>query len=117
MFTTTVIVSVILALVLTLSATMKLRRNPQVVESVHGVVGVPLDRFWILAGLELAAAVGLVIGLWVAPLGIAAATGAVAYFVGAIIAHLRVGDTKGAPSPAVPLALSIAALVLRVLSA
>jgi uncharacterized membrane protein YphA (DoxX/SURF4 family) len=117
MFTATVIVSVLLALVLTLSATMKLRRNPQVVESVHGVVGVPLDRFWILAGLELAAAVGLVIGLWVAPLGIAAAAGAVAYFVGAIIAHLRVGDTKGAPSPAVPLALSIAALVLRVLSA
>ena len=117
MFTATVIVSVLLALVLTLSATMKLRRNPQVVESVHGVVGVPLDRFWILAGLELAAAVGLVFGLWVAPLGIAAAAGAVAYFVGAIIAHLRVGDTKGAPSPAVPLALSIAALVLRVLSA
>ena len=117
MFTATVIVSVILAAALTLSATMKLRRNPQVVESVHGVVGFPLEQLWVLASLELAAAAGLVIGLWVAPLGIAAATGSVAYFVGAIIAHLRVGDTKGAPSPAVPLALSIAALVLRVLSA
>jgi uncharacterized membrane protein YphA (DoxX/SURF4 family) len=117
MFIATVIVSVILALVLTLSAAMKLRRQPQIVESIHGVVGFPLDRFWILAGLELAAAVGLVIGLWVAPLGIAAATGSVAYFVGAIIAHLRVSDIKGAANPAVPLALSIAALVLRVLSA
>jgi uncharacterized membrane protein YphA (DoxX/SURF4 family) len=96
---------------------MKLQRNPQIVDSVHGVVGFPLDRFWILAALELAAAVGLVIGLWVAPLGIAAAIGAVAYFVGAIIAHLRVGDTKGAVNPGLPLAISIAALVLRTLSA
>lgn len=31
--------------------------------------------------------------------------------------HLRVGDTKGISSPAVPLMLSIAALVLRLLSA
>lgn len=117
MFLATAVVSVILAVLLTLSAAMKLQRNPQVVDSVHGVVGFPLDRFWILALLELAAAAGLVIGLWVAPLGIAAAIGTVAYFVGAIIAHLRVSDTKGAANPAVPLALSIAALVLRVLSA
>lgn len=110
-------VSVILAVVLALSATMKLQRNPQVVESVHGVVGFPLDRFWVLASLELAAAAGLVIGLFLAPLGIAAAIGSVAYFVGAIIAHVRVGDTKGVVNPTVPLALSIAALVLRALSA
>ena len=117
MFVATVIVSVILALALALSAAMKLRRQPQIVESIHGVIGVPLDRFWVLAGLELAASAGLLIGLWLAPLGIAAAIGSVAYFVGAIIAHLRVGDTKGAANPAIPLALSIAALVLRALSA
>jgi uncharacterized membrane protein YphA (DoxX/SURF4 family) len=117
MFIATVIVSVILALALTLSAAMKLRRHPQIVESIHGVVGVPLDRFWVLAALELAAAAGLIIGLWVAPLGIAAATGSVAYFVGAIIAHLRVRDTKGVANPVIPLALSIAALVLRALTA
>lgn len=117
MFVATAIVSVILALALTLSATMKLKRNPRIVESVHGVVRFPLELFWVLASLELAAAVGLIVGLFVAPLGIAAAAGAVAYFIGAIIAHLRVRDTAGAASPVVPLALSVAALVLRSLSA
>lgn len=117
MFIATVIVSAILALALALSAAMKLQRNPQIVGSIHDVVGVPLDRFWMLASLELAAAAGLIIGLWIAPLGIAAATGSVAYFVGAIIAHLRVGDTKGVANPTIPLALSIAALVLRALTA
>jgi len=117
MFIATVIVSVILALILTVSAAMKLRRQPQIVDSIHGVIGVPLERFWVLAGLELVAAAGLVIGLWLAPLGIAAAIGAVAYFIGAIIAHVRVGDTKGIANPMFPLALSIAALVLRSLSA
>ena len=117
MFIATVIVSAILALALALSAAMKLQRNPQIVESVHGVVGFPLDLFWVLATLELAAAAGLIIGLWVAPLGIAAAIGSIAYFVGAIIAHLRVRDTKGVANPIVPLGLSIAALVLRALSA
>jgi len=51
------------------------------------------------------------------PIGIAAAAGLVAYFIGAIIAHLRVGDTKGMAGPIVPLLVSVAALVLRIMSA
>lgn len=117
MFIATVIVSIATALMLTLSAAMKLQRNDQVVETINRVVGVPLRWFPALAGLELAAAIGLVVGLWVAPLGAAAAAGSIAYFVGAIIAHLRVGDTKGVANPTLPLVLSIAALVLRLMSA
>lgn len=84
---------------------------------MHGVVGVPLERVPLLAALEFAGAIGVVIGLWVAPLGIAAATGLVLYFVGAIIGQVRVGDTKGASSPVVPLLISVAALVLRIATA
>lgn len=42
MFVTTVIVSIVLALALVVSAAMKLQHNPQVVAPIHDVVGVPM---------------------------------------------------------------------------
>jgi len=70
-----------------------------------------------LAACEFAGAVGLLIGLAWAPIGIAAAVGLVLYFLGAIVAHLRVGDIKGIGTPAVPFGLAIACLVTRILTA
>ena len=80
-------------------------------------LGVLLGMFPFLAGCEIAGAGGLVIGIWWAPLGIAAAVGLVLYFVGAVGTHLRKSDYKGAPTPAVLLLASAAVLILRVLSA
>ncbi|MBF0688508.1 MAG: DoxX family protein [Cellulomonas sp.] len=117
MFIALVVLTVLLALVVTSSAVMKLRKNEQVVASIVGTVGFPERRLPVLAGLEIAGAVGIVVGLWVAPLGIAAAVGLTLYFVGAVIGHLRVRDTKGVTSPLVPLVLSVAVLVLRVVTA
>ncbi len=116
MFIACVIVSILFSLMLLISAMGKLTKMPKVVESLTHV-GVKPQQFVILAGLEVAAAIGLIIGLWVAPLGIAAGIGSVLYFVGAIIAHLRVKDTKGLSGPAVPFILAIAALVLRIVTA
>jgi hypothetical protein len=62
-------------------------------------------------------AIGIVAGLWIEPLGVAAAAGLTAYFVGALLGHLRVGDTQGMTMPLVPLVLSAATLVLRVATA
>ncbi|MFB7915982.1 DoxX family protein [Streptomyces sp. NPDC056061] len=42
-------------------------------------------------------AVGLLVGIGCRPLGVAAAVGVVLYFLGAVIAHLRVKDVKGTP--------------------
>ena len=117
MFVVCVIVSAVTAVVLLASAAMKLRRHPVVIESVHETCGVPLAYLPALAALEVAAAVGIVVGLWWAPLGIAAAIGAIAYFVGAILAHLRVGDVKGIGAPTLPLLLALATLVLRIVTA
>jgi uncharacterized membrane protein YphA (DoxX/SURF4 family) len=89
------------------------KKHPKVVEQIGGV-GVPLKYFPLLAGLEVAAAVGIVIGLGVRALGIAAAAGAVLYMLGAIASHLRVKDTKGAFNPVVPLIMAVATLVLRI---
>ncbi len=108
-----VIVTVLAAGIAAASAAMKLTGNAQVIESM-ATVKVPPRLVPLLAGTEAAGAVGALIGLAVRPLGIAATVGLVAYFALAIGAHLRVGDTKGAPSPALPLVLSVAALVLRI---
>jgi Luciferase-like monooxygenase/DoxX-like family len=67
--------------------------------------------------IEIAGAAGIVLGLWVAPLGIAAAVGLVAYFVGAVAGHLRVRDLKNVAMPLPPLVLAIAVLVLRLTTA
>jgi hypothetical protein len=55
-------------------------------------------------------------GLWYAPLGIAAAIGLTLYFLGAVGAHLRKRDFKGLPTPLVILIFAAAALFLRAVS-
>jgi hypothetical protein len=117
MFIALLIVTVLLAVMVAGSASKKLKRDPQVLDVIGGTVGVPERYFPVLAALELAGAIGILFGLWLASLGIAAAAGLVAYFIGAAIGHLRVGDIKGVTMPLVPLALSIAVLVLRIVTA
>ncbi|MGP3774376.1 DoxX family protein [Streptomyces sp. SDT5-1] len=61
-----------------------------------------------------AGALGLVAGFVVPALGVAAGAGLVLYFVGALGAHLRVGDRSYGPW-SFCCALAVAALVLRVI--
>ncbi|MFZ3470076.1 DoxX family protein [Streptomyces sp. 4.24] len=111
MFTAYAVVAGLLALALTASATFTLRRNPAVISNMHGL-GVPDSWLPRLAALKAAGAIGLVAGLWVAPLGIAAATGVTLYFIGAVITHLRAKDYELAPAAVLTL-VALAALVLR----
>ena len=117
MFIALVVITVLLAVIRLNSAVMKLRRNEQVLAVIHGTVGVPERHLPVLAALEIAGAAGILIGLWLEPLGIAAAVGLVAYFVGAVGGHLRVGDTKNLAMPLPPLVLAVAVLVLRLITA
>jgi hypothetical protein len=112
MFIAYIIVSVVLALMLAASAWAKLTRDERVVTGLTGI-GVPLKWFPFLAACEVAGAVGLLVGIAYAPLGIAAAVGVILYFVGAMITHLRARDKAIIP-PLVLLALAVAALLLRV---
>jgi uncharacterized membrane protein YphA (DoxX/SURF4 family) len=114
MFIATAIVSGLLALVLVASAGAKLAKVPQVME-VMTTVGFPQDKVWLLAAAELAGGVGLVLGLFWWPIGIAAAIGVILYFVGAVGSHLRVKDKNFAPA-LVLLVAAVAALVLRCLT-
>jgi uncharacterized membrane protein YphA (DoxX/SURF4 family) len=109
----TAAVSLALAALLVLTALRKLSHRPEVV-ATYTRVGVPEDKLNLLAALLLAGAAGLVVGLFVRPVGIAAAAALVAYFALAIAAHLRARDSANAPMPVIYLLLAIATLVLRV---
>lgn len=115
MFSATAIVSILLAVAAIGSAVGKLSRQPRVVDMLAGL-GVPAGWLPRLAAAELAGGIGLVIGLGVLALGAAAAAGLTCYFLGAVITHVRAHDTAIGP-PAALAALSVAALVLRVVSA
>ena len=112
MFIATVVVSVLLAAAVLGSAVAKLTKQPTLVESMTAMK-VPAAWLPRLAAAEIAGALGLLVGLWLAPLGIAAAVGLVAYFVGAIATHVRANDKNVVP-PVVFMLVSVAALVLRI---
>jgi hypothetical protein len=107
------VVSVLLAALLVVTAARKLGHRPAVV-ATYQRVGVPEQRLNQLAVLLLTGAVGLVVGLWWEPAGVAAAAALVAYFLLAIGAHVRAHDTANVFLPALYLALSAAALILHV---
>jgi Flp pilus assembly protein TadB len=115
MFIAYAIVGILLALALLVSARAKLTHDQKLTEGLIGI-GVPAGLIPYLAACEIAGALGLLIGLWFAPLGIAAAIGVVLYFVGASAAHLRKSDFKGLPPALVMLVVSVAALILRSVS-
>src|SRR4051794_31847427 len=100
---------------LTMSARMKVARDPVAVEVIGDVVGVPLRFFPVLALLEIAGAAGLLVGIELKALGVAAGACLVAYFIAAITSHLRKHDlVAGHLGPAVVMTvISVAALVLR----
>ncbi|MFI6943302.1 DoxX family protein [Streptomyces sp. NPDC050418] len=115
MFLAYAIVGVLLALALAASATLTFSRNPAIVESMDKV-GVPGSWLPRLAALKAAGAVGLLVGLAVPFIGVAAGIGVVLYFIGAVVFHVRAKDYAVAPVVVLVL-LAAAAVVLRLASA
>jgi uncharacterized membrane protein YphA (DoxX/SURF4 family) len=108
-----IILATLLGLAAAGSAFGKLRGVPAVVESLHSV-GVSDGQMRILAVLELLGAAGLVVGIWVPFIGIAAAACLSLYFLGAVIAHLRSAEpAKTAVAPGLLMVLAIATTALE----
>ena len=107
------VVTIALALLAGFSGLGKIRKDPHQVRVVHETVGIPLSYFPVLATCECAGALGLLLGIWWPASGVAAGIGLVLYFLGALVSHLRVGDTKGIGPAAFMLTLTAGALVLR----
>jgi uncharacterized membrane protein len=112
-FVVCVIVSLLLAFI---SMGMGAAQRNGVPQAIDVMERVGARRLAPLSGaLLLAAAAGLVAGLFWAPIGIAAAGGLVAYFVIAAGFHVKARDSIGQTiNPLVPAAIAAVALWLRV---
>jgi hypothetical protein len=110
-----VVVSILLAVLITFSAALKLTHRPKVVES-YRTAGVPETWLNWLAALLLAAAAGLVVGIWWPIAGIAAAAGLAVYFVLAIGFHIRADDAAHAITPALLAGVAIAVVTLHAIA-
>lgn len=106
-------ITLIVAAMVALSGIMKILRDPRTVRPINEIVGVPLSYFPLLAACEFAGALGLVLGIFWPWLGVVAGVGLVLYFMGAIVAHLRVGDFKGIGPAAFMFVAAIIALTFR----
>lgn len=112
MFVLAVVLSVLLAVFALGAGLAAINRVPQIVAVVRHVGAERLLP--VLGWLQLAAAAGLLVGVFVAPIGVAAAAGLVAYFAGAAIAHLRVKDPLNqVVTPLVPFVVAAITLATR----
>jgi hypothetical protein len=115
MDTATVVVTILLAVLFTFSASIKLLGVSQSLE-IRDHLGVkPLH--WRLIGVcELAGVAGVLVGLAWAPIGIAAAIGLALLTIGAIAYHVRKSDRVADLAPAViGVLLSLTLAVLHTL--
>jgi hypothetical protein len=69
--------------------------------------GVPHGWLWFLGAVKAAGGLGLLVGLAVPAIGVAAAVGLVLYFLGAVGTVVRARCWSHLPSPGLFLALSI----------
>lgn len=70
------------------SAISKLMKVPDVMTAM-AAVGVKPNQIPLLAILEIAGGVGIIVGIWSKPLGVISAICLTLYFVGALAAHLK----------------------------
>jgi uncharacterized membrane protein YphA (DoxX/SURF4 family) len=104
--------SLLLTAVCLLPAAGKLLGHPKMRQSAAHFA-IPWPRYQLIGAAELAAAAGVLIGLWWHPLGVAAAAGMVLLLLGAVITHRRAADNGKEAAPAlVALAITLAYLAI-----
>jgi uncharacterized membrane protein YphA (DoxX/SURF4 family) len=117
MYVTAAILSVLLALVSLAAGTPKALLKGDVAAGLQSHMGLSAGLVRFVGLAEVAAAVGLIVGLFWQPLGIAAAIGFAVTMVGAVGFHAKVGDyadpaTRGnAMAPIILVPLSVATAV------
>lgn len=114
MFASYVIVTVLAAAANIYAATNDFTRPAWLLTSMSKL-GVPESWLPIFGILKAAGALGLLVGIGMPLIGIAAAAGLTVFFIGAVITHLRARDySLGRGVPVMFLLIAAAALVLGV---
>lgn len=117
MFIVTIVLAVLLALVYAAGGLQKATGSESGLKSADHV-GASHGLWKAIGGLEILAAIGLLVGLAVWPLGVAAGIGLVLLMAGATVFHLRAGDTVKFFAPAVILGLAaLVEVIVRAASA
>ena len=108
--------SLLLAAACLLPGSAKLLGHPKMQKSAAHF-GIPWHHYRLIGVAELAAAAGVLAGLWWHPLGVAAASGMILLLIGALITHRRALDSAKEMAPALlSLAITIAYLAVAVIS-
>ena len=94
-----VTISLLLATACLLPSAGKLLGHPRMRQSAEHF-GIRWPRYRLIGVAELAAAAGVLAGLWRHPLGIAAAVGMTLLLIGALITHRRTADSGKEMAPA-----------------
>ncbi len=115
MFAAYIIVTVVAAAANIYAATNDFTR-PEWLLANMAKLGVTESSLTTLGVLKAAGALGLLVGISMPLIGIAAAVGLTLFFVGAVITHVRARDYSFGV-PVMFLLVALAVLVLRVLSA
>jgi len=112
MFIIYIIVTIVTVAANVFAAVVDFRHPQWVVDNITRWGG---SQSWLftLGALKAAGALGLMIGIGVPLVGVAAATGLVLFFVGAIVVVTRARWYSHLPWPATYLFLAVASLVLR----
>lgn len=117
MFITTAVLTMLLAAGFVAAGLPKVLAQPAAVDNARQL-GYPLPAFRLIGVLELAGSAGLLIGMYWAPLGVAAASGLVLLILGAVTTHLRRKDPIKVVAPAILYAVaSVVVLALRLTTA
>ena len=106
----TIIVAAAVAVLFLLSGASKLLAHPVSVDA-RDKLAVPATAWSLLGTAEVVGAAGVLLGLRLVPLGIAAAAGLVLVGIGAIGAHRHAHDSMTTAAPAI-LALILATTML-----
>ena len=108
--------SVLLAVACLLPGTAKVAGHSRMRDSAAHF-GIRWQHYRLIGVAELAAAAGLVLGLWWRPLGLAAAAGMAALLAGAVLTHRRAKDSGKDMAPALfALVVAIAYLAVAAIS-
>jgi uncharacterized membrane protein YphA (DoxX/SURF4 family) len=117
MFVVTIVLAILLSLAYAAAGIQKLAGSKMARENADHL-RISFPRYRLIGVPEVLAVVGLLVGLAVWPLGVAAAAGLVILMAGAVITHLRVGDKIAQFGPALALGvIALAELIFRALSA
>jgi hypothetical protein len=107
-----IVLAALLGFVATYSAFGKYSMNPKVVDNLYHL-GLKTQQIRMLATIEILGSLGLLVGIWIPVLGTLAALGFALYFLGAVIAHLRVKQGGAIMLPA--LVLMVVSIIVTLL--